>query len=51
MDSHCNCLYFFDFQVHLTHDDFISVFNMEYYEFEKLPKWKQVELKKAKKLF
>lgn len=38
-------------EVHLTHDDFISVFCMEYYEFEKLPKWKQVELKKAKKLF
>lgn len=42
---------FIHFQVHLTHDDFVSVFSMEFTEFETLPKWKQVELKKQKKLF
>ncbi|XP_053675905.1 villin-like protein quail [Anopheles nili] len=38
-------------EVHLTHDDFVNVFSMTYHEFEDLPKWKQVELKKQKKLF
>lgn len=39
------------FQVYLTHDDFVAVFKMTYPEFEVLPKWKQVELKKQFKLF
>uniref|UniRef100_A0A2Y9D1K4 HP domain-containing protein n=1 Tax=Anopheles funestus TaxID=62324 RepID=A0A2Y9D1K4_ANOFN len=38
-------------EIHLTHDDFVTVFSMTYHEFEELPKWKQVELKKQKKLF
>ncbi|XP_070500915.1 villin-like protein quail [Chironomus tepperi] len=38
-------------EIHLTHDDFVSVFNMEYTQFAELPKWKQVELKKQYKLF
>jgi len=39
------------FQVHLTHDDFVSVFKMSFYEFDELPKWKKQELKKLNKLF
>lgn len=38
-------------QVHLTHDDFVSVFKMSFYEFDELPKWKKMELKKQFKLF
>jgi len=42
---------YFLFQVHLTHDDFVSVFKMSFYEFDELPKWKKQELKKLNKLF
>ncbi|KAL5279887.1 VILL family protein [Megaselia abdita] len=38
-------------EVHLTNDDFISIFSMTYKEFEALPPWKQQELKKKNKLF
>ncbi|KAL7739752.1 hypothetical protein ACLKA6_014992 [Drosophila palustris] len=38
-------------EVHLTHDDFVSVFKMSFYEFDELPKWKKQELKKLNKLF
>ncbi|XP_055634484.1 villin-like protein quail isoform X1 [Toxorhynchites rutilus septentrionalis] len=38
-------------EIHLTHDDFVNVFKMPYHDFEELPKWKQVELKKQNKLF
>ncbi|KAH8412783.1 hypothetical protein KR009_005719, partial [Drosophila setifemur] len=38
-------------EVHLTHDDFVSVFKMSFYEFDELPKWKKTELKKQFKLF
>ncbi|KAG5667148.1 hypothetical protein PVAND_015145 [Polypedilum vanderplanki] len=38
-------------EIHLTHDDFVSVFSMDYAQFCELPKWKQVELKKHFKLF
>ncbi|XP_020812284.1 villin-like protein quail isoform X1 [Drosophila serrata] len=38
-------------EVHLTHDDFVSVFKMSFYEFDELPKWKKMELKKQFKLF
>lgn len=38
-------------QIHLTHDDFVSVFKMEFPEFEALPKWRQTQLKKEFKLF
>lgn len=42
---------FFRWQIHLTHDDFVSVFKMEYQEFESLPKWRQTQLKKEYRLF
>ncbi|XP_008194361.1 advillin isoform X4 [Tribolium castaneum] len=38
-------------ELHLTHDDFVSVLKMTYLEFEKLPRWKQQELKKRAGLF
>ncbi|EDW04121.1 GH10154 [Drosophila grimshawi] len=38
-------------EVHLTHDDFVAVFKMSFYEFDELPKWKKQELKKLYKLF
>ncbi|CRK99352.1 CLUMA_CG012656, isoform A, partial [Clunio marinus] len=38
-------------EIHLTHDDFVSVFKMDYFEFESLPKWRQTQLKKEHKLF
>ncbi|XP_034100246.1 villin-like protein quail isoform X1 [Drosophila albomicans] len=38
-------------EVHLTHDDFVGVFKMSFYEFDELPKWKKQELKKLYKLF
>ncbi|XP_063903462.1 advillin isoform X2 [Zophobas morio] len=38
-------------ELHLTHDDFVSVLKMTYVEFEKLPRWKQQELKKRAGLF
>ncbi|KAH8298354.1 hypothetical protein KR018_008086, partial [Drosophila ironensis] len=38
-------------EIHLTHDDFVSVFKMSFYEFDELPKWKKTELKKQFKLF
>uniref|UniRef100_A0A336MGA1 CSON014978 protein n=1 Tax=Culicoides sonorensis TaxID=179676 RepID=A0A336MGA1_CULSO len=38
-------------EVHLTHDDFVAIFKMTFAEFDGLPKWKQVELKKQYKLF
>ncbi|XP_065164723.1 LOW QUALITY PROTEIN: advillin [Atheta coriaria] len=38
-------------ELHLTHDDFVYVFKMQYKEFEVLPRWKQQELKKKVGLF
>uniref|UniRef100_A0A1A9WZZ4 HP domain-containing protein n=1 Tax=Glossina brevipalpis TaxID=37001 RepID=A0A1A9WZZ4_9MUSC len=38
-------------EVHLTHDDFVSLFHMSFWEFDELPAWKQQELKKKHKLF
>ncbi|KAH0999377.1 hypothetical protein HUJ05_005174 [Dendroctonus ponderosae] len=38
-------------ELHLTHDDFVSLFNMTYVEFEKLPRWKKQEMKKKVGLF
>ncbi|XP_067623216.1 villin-like protein quail [Eurosta solidaginis] len=38
-------------EVHLTHDDFVSLFNMSFWEFDELPAWKKQELKKKFKLF
>ncbi|KAJ0182062.1 hypothetical protein K1T71_002784 [Dendrolimus kikuchii] len=38
-------------ELYLTHDDFVSTFNMAYDEFRTLPGWKQKELKKAVGLF
>ncbi|XP_013099342.2 villin-like protein quail isoform X1 [Stomoxys calcitrans] len=38
-------------EVHLTHDDFVSLFNMSFYQFDELPAWKKQELKKKHKLF
>lgn len=38
-------------ELHLTHDDFVSIFHMNYTEFASLPNWKKQELKKIQKLF
>lgn len=38
-------------ELHLTHDDFVSIFHMNYMEFAGLPNWKKQELKKNQKLF
>ncbi|CAH0556416.1 unnamed protein product [Brassicogethes aeneus] len=38
-------------ELHLTHDDFVSLFKMKYVDFEKLPKWKRQEMKKTCGLF
>lgn len=38
-------------ELHLTHDDFVSIFHMNYTEFAGLPNWKKQELKKVQKLF
>lgn len=38
-------------ELYLTHDDFVSTFNMSYTEFHSLPAWKQKDLKKAVGLF
>lgn len=38
-------------EMHLTHDDFVAIFNMDYFHFAELPNWKQQELKKNHKLF
>lgn len=38
-------------ELYLTHDDFVSIFNMDYLEFSELPNWKKQELKKNQKLF
>ncbi|XP_057656314.1 villin-like protein quail [Diorhabda carinulata] len=38
-------------ELHLTHDDFVSIFHMSYKDFEKLPRWKQQEMKKKAALF
>ncbi|KAB0798553.1 hypothetical protein PPYR_09546 [Photinus pyralis] len=38
-------------EVHLTHDDFVSLFKIDYSEFETLPKWRQQEMKKKVGLF
>lgn len=44
-------LWLIDLQIYLTHDDFVSIFNMSFRDFRDLPVWKQQELKKANKLF
>lgn len=38
-------------ELYLTHDDFVSIFHMNYAEFAVLPTWKKQELKKCHKLF
>lgn len=38
-------------EIHLTHDDFVGIFDMKFTEFESLPNWKKQELKKKHKLF
>lgn len=38
-------------ELHLTHDDFVSIFHMNYSEFAGLPTWKKQEIKKIQKLF
>lgn len=38
-------------ELYLTHDDFVSIFQMSYAEFAVLPTWKKQELKKIQKLF
>lgn len=38
-------------EVYLTHDDFVSIFQMKFMEFETLPNWRKQELKKRHKLF
>lgn len=38
-------------EIHLTNDDFVSIFGMDFSEFETLPNWKKQELKKKFKLF
>lgn len=38
-------------EIHLTNDDFVSIFEMDFSEFETLPNWKKQELKKKFKLF
>ncbi|XP_031623879.1 villin-like protein quail isoform X1 [Contarinia nasturtii] len=38
-------------ELHLTHDDFVSIFHMNYSEYSGLPNWKKQELKKIQKLF
>ncbi|CAH2067318.1 unnamed protein product, partial [Iphiclides podalirius] len=38
-------------ELYLTHDDFVSTFNMSYSDFRALPSWKQKEMKKAVGLF
>ncbi|CAH4013427.1 unnamed protein product [Pieris brassicae] len=38
-------------ELYLTHDDFVSTFNMPYCEFRTLPSWKQKEMKKFVGLF
>jgi villin 1 len=38
-------------EMHLTYDNFITIFKMEPTEFEKLPTWKRQRLKQAAGLF
>lgn len=38
-------------ELHLTHDDFVTLFKITYLDFEKLPRWKQQEMKKKVGLF
>ena len=38
-------------QRYLSNEEFFLVFDMERTEFESLPRWKQVQLKKEKGLF
>nr|CAH7736665.1 unnamed protein product [Callosobruchus chinensis] len=38
-------------EMHLTHDDFVTLFKMPYSEFANLPHWKQKEIKKTIGLF
>lgn len=38
-------------ELHLTHDDFVGLFDMSYVDFSVLPAWKKQELKKKVKLF
>ncbi|XP_038211543.1 villin-like protein quail [Zerene cesonia] len=38
-------------ELYLTHDDFVSTFNMPYSEFRTLPTWKQKDIKKSVGLF
>lgn len=38
-------------EMHLTYDDFVSVFKMEPSEFEKLPIWRRQRLKQTAGLF
>lgn len=38
-------------EIYLTNDDFVSIFDMNFSEFELLPNWRKQELKKKFKLF
>ncbi|CAK1544198.1 unnamed protein product [Leptosia nina] len=38
-------------EIYLTHDDFVSTFNMPYNQFRTLPLWKQKNIKKSVGLF
>ncbi|RUS90547.1 hypothetical protein EGW08_001724, partial [Elysia chlorotica] len=38
-------------EIHLREDEFQRIFNMSYQAFNKLPQWKQKQLKKSNKLF
>lgn len=38
-------------EMHLTHDDFVSLFAMPLNEFNALPGWRKQELKKKHRLF
>lgn len=51
MDINFSNYYIRLFQLYLTHDDFVSTFNMAYDEFRSFPSWKQKELKKSVGLF
>lgn len=38
-------------EIHLTHDDFVRIFEMKFMDFEALPNWRKQELKKRHRLF
>ncbi|XP_057330395.1 villin-1 isoform X2 [Microplitis mediator] len=50
-DNLPNGIDFFKKEMHLTYDDFVSIFKMNPVEFNKLPAWRQQRLKQAAGLF